>query len=224
MGGGNHLALSSTGAVKGDTLIDVGSAPSIYQLLSSCEAFEKIIATWFTQSELHQLQKWQNKEADAFDWSSILKHVCGLEGNKATPQEKEEKLRGKIEKVLHCDVSRSNPLAPIDAPKADCVTAVVCLEAACRNFETYGLALRHLSHLLKPNGHLLLAGDLGANYYEVGAEKVFSLPVSETFLREALPGNGYRIVELATFGKPDDADPNASDYEGFYFAHAQKKV
>ncbi|XP_073457651.1 nicotinamide N-methyltransferase-like [Aquarana catesbeiana] len=212
----------SSGAVKGDTLIDIGSAPSIYQLLSSCEVFNEIIATWFTQSELQQLQKWQNKESDAFDWSSILRHVCELEGNKVTTKEKEEKLRGKIKQVLHCDVSKSNPLAPVEAPKADCVTATVCLEAACKNFEAYGVALRHLSNLLKPNGHLLLAGDLAANYYEVGTEKVFSLPVNEKFLKESISANGYRIIELATFGKPADADPDLSDYEGFYFAHAQK--
>ncbi|XP_018428149.1 PREDICTED: nicotinamide N-methyltransferase-like [Nanorana parkeri] len=188
----------SSGAVKGSTLIDVGTAPSIYQLLSSCEAFDDITATWFTQSELRLLQKWQNKEPDAFDWTSILTYVCELEGNKVTPAEKEEKLRGKIKRVSHCDVGKGNPLAPAEAPKADCVTATVCLEAACKSFESYGLALRHLANLLKPKGYLLLAGDLGANYYEVGAEKVFSLPVNEKFLREALSGNGYHIVELET--------------------------
>ncbi|XP_072283341.1 nicotinamide N-methyltransferase-like [Pyxicephalus adspersus] len=211
----------SSGAVKGSTLIDIGSAPSIYQLLTSCEVFDEIIATWFTESELCELQKWQKKEPDAFDWSSILKHVCELEGNKVTTKEKEEKLRAKM-KVLHCDVSKSNPLAPAEAPKADCVTATVCLEAACKNFQAYSLALQHLSSLLKPNGHLLLAGDLGASYYEVGTEKVFSLPVNEKFLREALSGNGYRLIELSTFGKPEGADPEISDYEGFYFAHLQK--
>lgn len=212
----------SSGAVKGKTLIDVGTAPSIWQLLSSCEAFEEITTTWFTQSELRLLQKWQNREPGAFDWSLILKHVCQLEGNKVTPEEKEEKLRGRIKQNLHCDVAKENPLAPVEAPKADCVTATVCLEAACKSFEAYRKALRHLSSLLKPNGHLLLAGDLGASYYEVGTEKVFSLPVNEKFLREALSGNGYRLLELETFGKPEGADPEISDYEGFYFAHVQK--
>ncbi|KAM5126717.1 nicotinamide N-methyltransferase-like [Mantella aurantiaca] len=212
----------SSGAVKGGTLIDIGSAPSIYQLLSSCEAFDDVIVTWFTQSELRQLQKWQNREPDAFDWSAIVRHVCELEGNRVTPAEKEEKLRAKIKQVLHCDVAKSNPLDPAAAPQADCVTATVCLEAACRSFAAYRLALRHLSGLLKPGGHLLLGGDLAANFYEVGAEKVFSLPVNEKFLREALAAGGYRLIQLATLGKPDGMDPELSDYEGFYFAHAQK--
>ncbi|XP_068097854.1 nicotinamide N-methyltransferase-like [Hyperolius riggenbachi] len=215
-----HKAFSS-GKVKGHTLIDIGTAPSIYQLLSACEAFDEIIATSHTQRELCELQKWQNREADAFDWSSILKYVCDLEGNRITMKEKEEKLRGKIKQTLLCDVSKSNPLAPAELPQVDCVTTTVCLEAACRNNEAYGLALKNICNLLKPGGHLLIGGDLGANYYEVGAEKIFSLPVNEKFLKDVVGENGYRIVELASFGRPE-GDDDASDYEGFYFIHAQK--
>lgn len=71
-----------SGAVRGSTLIDIGTAPSIYQLLSACENFDDIIATWHTKRELQELQKWLNNEPGAFDWSSIVKHVCEIEGNR----------------------------------------------------------------------------------------------------------------------------------------------
>ncbi|KAE8592178.1 hypothetical protein XENTR_v10018674 [Xenopus tropicalis] len=137
-------------------------------------------------------------------------------------EEKEEKLRGKIKQVLLCDVSKSNPLEPVMLPKVDCLISTVCLEAACRNYDSYKTALKNLSTLLKPGGHLLMAGDLGANYYEVGSNKVFSLPVNEAFLRKAVNESGYVVNKLVSFGKPEDVGYDTSDYEGFYFLHAQK--
>uniref|UniRef100_A0A8C5PJD9 Nicotinamide N-methyltransferase n=1 Tax=Leptobrachium leishanense TaxID=445787 RepID=A0A8C5PJD9_9ANUR len=210
------------GELSGHTVIDIGTCPSIYQLLSACESFKEIIATWYTQTERQELQKWLNKDPDAFDWSSVVKHVCDLEGNSGKSAEKEDKLRGQIKQVLHCDVSKSNPLEPVVLPQVDCLISTVCLEAACRNHDSYATALKNLSNLLKPEGHLLLAGDLGANYYEVGEHKIFSLSVSEATLRKAFGESGYVIREFSCFGKPEDADYDTSDYEGFYFIHAQK--
>ncbi|CAN2387889.1 amine N-methyltransferase activity [Pristimantis euphronides] len=219
---GNFNKTFKSGAVRGSTLIDIGTAPSIYQLLSACEVFDDITVTWHTKRELQELQKWLNSEPNAFDWSSIVKHVCEIEGNGMSQEEKEEKLKGKIKHVLTCDVGKNNPLAPQEGVKADCLVTTVCLEAACKSQESYGTALKNLSNLLKPKGHLLMAGDLGANYYEVGPNKVFSLPVNEKFLKKVISESGYEIIELVSFGKPDDADFGASDYEGFYFVHAQK--
>ncbi|KAE8592176.1 hypothetical protein XENTR_v10018674 [Xenopus tropicalis] len=219
---GNFHKTFTEGDVKGTTLIDIGTAPSIYQLLSACEYFQDITVTWYTNRELQELQKWLNKDSGAFDWSSVVKHVWELEGKRGMLEEKEEKLRGKIKQVLLCDVSKSNPLEPVMLPKVDCLISTVCLEAACRNYDSYKTALKNLSTLLKPGGHLLMAGDLGANYYEVGSNKVFSLPVNEAFLRKAVNESGYVVNKLVSFGKPEDVGYDTSDYEGFYFLHAQK--
>ncbi|KAM4652546.1 nicotinamide N-methyltransferase-like [Discoglossus pictus] len=219
---GNFHKIFTSGIVKGDTLIDIGTAPSIYPLLSACESFKEIITTWYTNQGLQELQKWLKNEPGAFDWTSIVKHVCELEGNSGKEKEKEAKLRGKIKQMLHCDVSKVNPLEPVVLPKADCLISAACLEAACRNQESYGAALKNLANLLKPEGHLIMTGDLGANYYEVGANQVFALPVNEKFLEKVLKESGYVVKELKTFGKPEDAGSELSDYEGFYFIHAQK--
>lgn len=72
----------STGGVGGDVLIDIGSGPTIYQLLSACEVFREIIVTDYTPQNLQELQKWLKKEPGAYDWSSIVQHVCELEGDR----------------------------------------------------------------------------------------------------------------------------------------------
>ncbi|KAL1763605.1 indolethylamine N-methyltransferase, partial [Sigmodon hispidus] len=76
----------SAGGIKGDVLIDIGSGPTIYQLLSACEAFQEIILTDYTPQNLQELQKWLKKEPGAYDWSSIVQHVCELEGNSLQTQ------------------------------------------------------------------------------------------------------------------------------------------
>ncbi|XP_068099312.1 nicotinamide N-methyltransferase-like [Hyperolius riggenbachi] len=219
----NFHKLFSSGKVKGKTVIDIGTAPCIYQLLSACEAFDEIIATWHTKRELRELQKWQNREAYAHDWSSIMKYVCELEGNRVTVEEKETKLRGKIKQTLFCDVSQTNPMAPADLPKVDCVITIECLEVACRNHKAYSLALKNISNLLKPGGHLVIGGDLETSYYMMGDHMVSSLPVTEKFLRDVLGENGYHIIDLKVYHLPEGKiDPKLSDYGAFYFLHAQK--
>nr|XP_038936992.1 nicotinamide N-methyltransferase isoform X3 [Rattus norvegicus] len=72
--------------VKGELLIDIGSGPTIYQLLSACESFTEIIVTDYTDQNLWELQKWLKKEPGAFDWSPVVTYVCDLEGNRTGQQ------------------------------------------------------------------------------------------------------------------------------------------
>uniref|UniRef100_A0A8C3P8Q5 Uncharacterized protein n=1 Tax=Chrysemys picta bellii TaxID=8478 RepID=A0A8C3P8Q5_CHRPI len=57
------ILYSEPGGVKGDTLIDIDSGPTVHQLLSACESFKEIIL-------------------EAFDWTPVVKYVCELEGNR----------------------------------------------------------------------------------------------------------------------------------------------
>lgn len=79
---GLECVCSKTGGLKGKLLIDIGSGPSIYQLLSACESFEEIIATDYTDKNRLELEKWLKKIPGAFDWSPVVKYVCELEGNR----------------------------------------------------------------------------------------------------------------------------------------------
>ncbi|XP_057346761.1 nicotinamide N-methyltransferase isoform X2 [Manis pentadactyla] len=71
--------------MKGDLLIDIGSGPTIYQLLSACESFKEIIVSDYSERNLQELEKWLKKEPGAFDWSPVVAYVCELEGNSPGP-------------------------------------------------------------------------------------------------------------------------------------------
>uniref|UniRef100_A0A803TYT8 Indolethylamine N-methyltransferase-like n=1 Tax=Anolis carolinensis TaxID=28377 RepID=A0A803TYT8_ANOCA len=73
---------SNTDGIRGDTLIDIGSGPSIYQLLSACESFKEIIASDLLEKNREEMQKWLKKDPEAFDWTPMVKYVCQLEGDR----------------------------------------------------------------------------------------------------------------------------------------------
>lgn len=68
------------GEVSGRTLIDIGSGPTIYQLLSACTHFEDITMTDFLEVNRQELGLWLREEPGAFDWSMYSQHVCLIEG------------------------------------------------------------------------------------------------------------------------------------------------
>ncbi|KAF6299399.1 phenylethanolamine N-methyltransferase [Rhinolophus ferrumequinum] len=69
----------ATGEVFGRTLIDIGSGPTIYQLLSACAHFEDITMTDFLEVNRQELELWLREEPGAFDWSTYSQHVCLIE-------------------------------------------------------------------------------------------------------------------------------------------------
>nr|XP_033774366.1 indolethylamine N-methyltransferase-like [Geotrypetes seraphini] len=186
----------TTGGVKGDLLIDVGPGPAIYQELSACEVFKEIIAADFTDRNRQYLEKWLKNEPGMFDWTSAVKFVCDLEGISGKEAEKQEKLRRTLKKVVKCDVTNSNPVAPLVLPKADAVLTVGCLECACKDLDTYRQVLRNLSSLLKVGGHLIISGILGSTSFMSGSKQFSLLTLDEEFLRKAVTDAGFVIKDV----------------------------
>uniref|UniRef100_A0A8C4YIJ0 Nicotinamide N-methyltransferase n=1 Tax=Gopherus evgoodei TaxID=1825980 RepID=A0A8C4YIJ0_9SAUR len=192
-----RILYSEPGVVTGDTLIDIGSGPTIHQLLSACESFKEII-------------------------TPVVKYMCELEGNRGKEAEKEAKLRKTIKQVLKCDVHQSNPMNPIVLPPADCLVSSLCLEAACKDLTTYRIALKNIGSLLKPGGHLVLSGVLGCSFYMVGPKRFSSLVLGEEFLREALSDTGFIIQEFEVLIRDDNTD-DSCDFSGKFFILARKE-
>lgn len=64
--------LSPAAGVRGDVLRNTGPGPTVYQLLSACEAFRKIIASDHLQQNPQEVKKWLKKEPGAYDWSPAM--------------------------------------------------------------------------------------------------------------------------------------------------------
>ncbi|CAI5795390.1 nicotinamide N-methyltransferase-like [Podarcis lilfordi] len=208
--------------VKGDTLIDIGSGPTIYQFLSSCGSFREIIATDYTDQNREEIKRWLKKDPEAFDWSQVLKYVCELEGDREKWVEKGEKVRSTIRRVLKCDVTQVNPLAPLVVAQASCVTSTFCLDSACKDVTTYLAALKNVGSLVKPGGHLVLLVALGASFYMVGQHPFFCLYLEKETVDRAVTEAGFDI--LWSEGAKNSYSPIHSDCKTVYFLVAQKRI
>ncbi|KAM6043167.1 nicotinamide N-methyltransferase [Chlamydotis macqueenii] len=179
--------------VKGDVLIDVGCGPTIYQILSACERFQRIFSLDYTDENRRELEKWLKNEAGAFDWSPVVKYVCELEGDREKWAEKQEKVRKKVKQVLKCDVTKANLATPVSLPPADCVVTTLCLEGACKDLPTFRSALQNVGGLLKPGGHLVMMTVLRETYYGFGEEVFSCLRLEEKDVEEAVEGAGFEV-------------------------------
>uniref|UniRef100_A0A8C3YQT4 Nicotinamide N-methyltransferase n=1 Tax=Catagonus wagneri TaxID=51154 RepID=A0A8C3YQT4_9CETA len=206
--------------VKGDLLIDIGSGPTIYQLLSACESFKEIVATDYTDQNLQELEKWLKKEPGAFDWSPVVTYVCELEGNRVKGPEKEEKLRRAVKRVLKCDVTQSRPLGAVPLPPADCVLSTLCLHAACPDLPTYRAALGHLRGLLRPGGFLVLVDALKSSYYLLGEQRFSSLCLGREAVEAAVREAGYTIEHFEVISQSYSS--TMANNEGLFFLVGRK--
>ncbi|XP_003788601.1 indolethylamine N-methyltransferase [Otolemur garnettii] len=184
------------GGLQGDTLIDIGSGPTIYQVLAACESFRDITLSDYTDRNRQELEKWLRKEPGAYDWSPAVKFACELEGNSSRWQEKEEKLRAVVKRVLKCNVLLGNPLAPAVLPPADCVVTLLAMECACCSLSVYRTALCNLASLLKPGGHLVTTVTLGISSYMVGKREFSSLVLEKEEVEQAVLDAGFDIQQL----------------------------
>ncbi|XP_036601577.1 nicotinamide N-methyltransferase-like [Trichosurus vulpecula] len=210
----------SLGQVKGDLLIDIGTGPTIYQLLSACESFKEIVATDYTDQNREELIRWLKKEPGAFDWSPVVKYVCELEGDREKWAEKEEKLRVRVKQVLKCDVTQSQPLGSASLPQADCLLTTYCLEAACKDLPTYQQALKNLSSLLKPGGFLVLLSVLKSKFYIIGDERFSCLSLTQEEIEAALQKAGFTSEQSEVI--PHHYSRAYTDNEGILFLVGRK--
>ncbi|XP_057588383.1 indolethylamine N-methyltransferase [Hippopotamus amphibius kiboko] len=190
----NLFETFSPGGVGGDILIDIGTGPTIYQLLSACEAFREIIVSDYSEQNLREVEKWLKKEPGAYDWSPVVQSVCELEGDRSRWQEKEARLRRTVTRFLKCDVNQPHPLGPAQVPPADCVLTTLALECACSDVHAYRAAIRNLVGLLKPGGHLVTAVALRLKEYMVDTKKFFGLHLEKEMVEKALQEAGCQVL------------------------------
>ncbi|XP_075134563.1 nicotinamide N-methyltransferase-like isoform X1 [Leptodactylus fuscus] len=211
------------GGVNGHVLIDFGAGPTIYHLLSACEAFDIIITSDFLEQNRQQLEKWLRKDPDALDWTHIVKYVCELEGNSSENWEKkEETLRRKVTKVVKCDGLAKKPYGNEPMPEADCLLSCLCLEGPCKDLEAYTNLLKKFQKLLKPGGHILLLGVLNCSFYHTGKTKFSWLSLTKDDLESVIKKAGYEIVKLKVIARTEKSWMDISNHDSYYYVHARK--
>ncbi|KAM4651559.1 indolethylamine N-methyltransferase-like [Discoglossus pictus] len=212
----------TTGGVKGDTLIDIGSGPTIYHLLSACGAFKNIITSDFLPQNTAEVEKWLNKDPSAFDWTPIIRFVCNLEGNSENWKRKEETLRKSVKQVIKCDVTKKNPLEPHVLPPADCVISCLCLEVPCKDIDDFRDILKNLKCLIKPGGHLIVLSSLNCSFWYSGKTCFSSVSMNKESIERVFSEAGYEIEKMVVEPRSETIGKDICDYDGYYYIHVRK--
>ncbi|KAB5555122.1 hypothetical protein PHYPO_G00029890 [Pangasianodon hypophthalmus] len=220
-----HKAFSED-AIKGDILVDVGSGPTLYQVMSGCEHFNRVILSDFLEVNRNELNKWLKDGRSNFDWTPYLKHVCELEGRSSSAwQEKAERLRSVVTDIFPVNVHHPFPFPPgsLPASGADCLVSSFCLESVSPDVSSFTHALRNLSSLLRNGGHLLLIGALGESFYMAAPDvRIPVVPLDEAQVCASLSASGFDLLQLSVYRLTPDMLVGVDDVKGVFFAKARK--
>ncbi|KYO36652.1 hypothetical protein Y1Q_0024332 [Alligator mississippiensis] len=164
------------------------------------------------------------KELGALDLTPAVKYVCELQGQKEKWAEKEEKLRKKVKQVLKCDVRKRSPLAPVTLPMADCLLSMLCLEAVCKDLATFRAAVKNISSLVKPGGHLVLNTVLKGTYYLVGQHNFSCLGLDQESVEAAVRDAGCVIEHIQEVPEPAPLKPSQITLTWSVWWHASSRL
>ncbi|XP_075696773.1 nicotinamide N-methyltransferase-like [Rhinoderma darwinii] len=216
----NLRQVFAVGHINGDILIDISIGSFVHHLYSACEFFENILVLKVSNRCIMELKRWVDDRTGAFNWG----HTSTLqekEENSDQFQDQEAKLRSALQHVVKYDLEKENMTDPLVLPLADCVISVWLLGVVSKDQDEYIKNMRKFSRLLKPGGHLIIIGTLGATYFTVGKDKFQVIPYDEDFIRKALVGEGF-IIDYCKV-KERTAVSDLIDYKAVIFIAAHKE-
>lgn len=204
-------------------LLDFGSGPTVYQLISACTTMDEIHVSDYLQVNLDEIDLWLKGSPEAFDWHEFVRTAIELEDG--TPDLADVKtrvalMRKCVKQVVRCDAQLSPAIA--DVEPYDVVLSNFCAESISENTNQFRHRLHNIVGLLKPGGLLIIASLLGASGYKVG-DKIFTCaPVQASDWVNALIEEGFCrdsfVIESISADRPSRL------YEGMLFIHAKKCV
>ncbi|XP_073469155.1 nicotinamide N-methyltransferase-like [Aquarana catesbeiana] len=184
----------SSGILKGGTMIDLVSGPTLAHLFVFTDYFKEIIVLDSADASISEIKKWLKNDPDAVYWSHAAKHMSMQKGGRSTWEEEEEKLRQAVTQVLKCDFSKDNPVEPVVLNPVNCVFSSFYLESVSKDRETYIANLRKVGSLLNVGGHLVLFVPINMTFYKIDCHKYSVLSVDSDFVIKSIMEAGFSIV------------------------------
>ncbi|XP_056397729.1 nicotinamide N-methyltransferase-like [Hyla sarda] len=188
----HHLS----GLMKGSSLIDFSTGLGIAHLLAISDSFQEITLLNANENYVVELEKWRQNHTDSLDFSHWAPTICDLTVNREEPQKLEEKLRKKVNRVLHCDFTKENVTEPHVLPKVDCGLCIWSLGPISTDQASYTENMRKMVSLLKVGGHLVVFGGFNASYFVLGDKKYHTFMYDENTVRTAMAAAGCSIISF----------------------------
>ncbi|XP_021372756.1 indolethylamine N-methyltransferase-like [Mizuhopecten yessoensis] len=187
--------LFNSGVIKGHTLLDIGTGPTIRTVVSASAHVHEIYLSDVSQRNRAVMTDWWkgNSMAEA----ELTDYVLKRENARHSIADRQEMIKAKIRGVLPIDVRSGHPLGKRDHPhQFDVITTCLCFESAAQTTEAYRQVVQNAASLLKVGGHLVVIGIFDTTHYEVGDFKFMSVSLSQEEIEQIYKTCGFRIIYI----------------------------
>ena len=208
-------------------LLELGGGPVIYPLISAAPHVSEIVFSDYVEGNLDQVRLWKEQSSAAHDWSPYFEHVVNtLEGeqDKGAALQREIELQGKVKLIKKCNVLEEDPANIVEANggiKYDIISFNFCCEVVFDTQKAYGVCLRKVGGLLKPNGFIASLVSEEESFYTVGSKQYQHLFLTAKDVHEHYKNAGFTIRYSARFPIPERARNTFNDCKAIHFIAGQ---
>ncbi|CAN8004643.1 unnamed protein product, partial [Ixodes hexagonus] len=215
-----------TDLLQGKTLLEVGTGPSPYNVLSASKQFRHIVLSDLVDLNRVELEKWLRDSEDAIDWTQRAEQVAAWEGcsdTKKRASELMERTKHAVRKVISCDVLEPGVLPEEYRETFDVVLSCNCLEGATTDHESFRRALCNVVTLIKPGGQLVLVGAGGMENFEMANELFQMANLNDDVIKQAVVDANLRLEVYHTRIIYQDREKNIP-HRRYMFALVARKL
>ena len=168
----------------------LGVGPTLHHVFLAAEKVAEIHLGEYLPANLHEIERWLARDAEAHDWRPFVRYTLECEGiDQPAPEEitfREEVTRARITNLLHVDLREKNPLGIEGAGQYATVISAYCADSATGDKAEWATYMQRIAGLVRPGGMLLVAALRRSRGYLVGGKTFPSADVDEADLRAVL--------------------------------------
>ncbi|XP_060063783.1 nicotinamide N-methyltransferase-like [Ylistrum balloti] len=189
--------LFHSGCIKGQTLLDIGTGPTIRTLISASSHVERIYLSDINEQNRATLRKWWRGEK--LLEVELTDYILKKENVRHSAEDRQQTLKGKIQEILPIDVRSRHPLPKEDGHgNFDVIISSLCFESASQSKEEYCEVVQNVASLLKIGGHLVVLGLFDNTHYDVGNYRFICASLSRDVIENIYETNGFTILTFSS--------------------------
>ncbi len=174
-----------------DSMIDVGSGPTIHRVIPFVPYVNKIYLADYLESNLKSIKNWVSNKGYVHNWNDQIKHVMQIEQKSSEREfnDRIESFKTKLFKLLHCDVTKVEIIKL--KKKFPLVISFYCIDSITKSKKLWAASLKNVTNLVEPGGWVLMSALRNTKYYNVNGEHFPSPCVNENDYIKELIKNGF---------------------------------
>ncbi len=178
-------------------ILEFGGGPTIYQLISAARYPVSIDFSDYLEGNLEEVRIWLQGKHERFCWGEFIRYVLRCEGGCSDAlaiKKREQLIRSKVKRLIHCDAKKANPLGAGYRSPYDIVSVNFVLESITTDMTEWELLVDNIEPVVKPQGYLLMCAIMGATSYRVGDRFFPAVPITPDILETKLKQQHFSIV------------------------------